>query len=148
MFVTKLLRDTFVSEMKKLLLKQYEAGAYAVLKTYAIFHPLKAIILLSKLLTTIIQCFSWPPATLNIYFIVFTVLPWKPGSQGGGYKGLYCKKVHGFLINFIVLLPCFGAPSLPPPLWPVGLSTVTLPERIWLGMFSNNILCSWLQSPS
>lgn len=74
-FVTKLLRDTFVSEMKKLLLKQYEAGACAVLKTYAIFHALKAIILLSKLLTTIIQCFSWPPATLNIHFIAFTVLP-------------------------------------------------------------------------
>lgn len=75
MFVTNLLRDTFVSEMKKLLLEQYEAGACAVLKTYAIFHPLKAIILLSKLLTTIIQCFSWPPATLNIHFIAFTVLP-------------------------------------------------------------------------
>lgn len=140
MFVTNLLGDTFVSETKELLLKQYEAGACAVLKTYAIFHPLKVIILLSKLLTTIIQCFSWPPATLNIHFIAFTVLPCKPGSQGVAYKGLYCKKVHGFLINFIVLLPCFEAPSFPCPLRLVGLSTGTSPEFIWLGVFSNSIL--------
>lgn len=39
MVVTNLGRDPFVSEMKKLLLKQYEAGARALLGADAGFHP-------------------------------------------------------------------------------------------------------------
>jgi len=61
--------------MQKLLLKQYEAGAWCRSEDLRRISSLRAIILLSELRAAIIQHFSWPPATLNIHFIALTVLP-------------------------------------------------------------------------